>query len=126
MTPELRQARAGQKKLIAENRSYLVQTYQPTTTDPITGDQVPNPAATAVTENIYCRIMHERAQVPTDTQNPAGMSTNLNRMIMTDWENVPRYGATIAWESLTFEIGPVDPIYKYGGLVGYQAPLTEA
>lgn len=145
--------------MIAVNRSRLIQTYYPTTTDPITGETVADPEATPRAETIYCRIAHERRQVPDDTMNPAGMSTNLGRMILTDYRNIPREDAIIGckdctirvttdddtrvtttddirvlqdaepglpWSTYTFQVGPVDPIWKHGGIVGYQAPLREA
>jgi len=122
----LKQAREGFKRNIAVNRSRITLTRQPTTTDPITGEQVADPTGTATTHTIYCRITHERSQVPENEANPAGLSTNLQRMIMTDWENIPQENDTFTWNEIGWEVGPVDPVIQFGGIIGYQAPLQEA
>jgi len=96
------------------------------TTDPIGGGQVPDPTGTVTTEDIYCRITHERSTVPQDTTTPAGLSTNLQRMIMADWNNEPTAGDLFEWNGHQWEVGPVDPVMQFGGVVGYQAPLKEA
>lgn len=122
----LKQSRAGFTENVNQNRSKITTTRQPVTTDPITGDTVPDPTGTQTTHTLYCRITHERAQVPDDTENPAGLSTNLQRMLMSDWKNVPVEHDTFTIDLGTFEIGPVDQIYLYGGIIGYQAPLQES
>jgi len=126
MNAQLKQARTGFKKNVAVNRSRITLTRQPMTTDPITGELVPDPTGTATTEDIYCRITHERSIVPQDTSNSAGLSTNLQRMIMADWENEPTAGDLFDWNGHQWEVGPVDLVVQFGGTVGYQAPLKEA
>jgi len=126
MNHQLKQARKGYKKNIAVNRTKITLARQPMTIDPITGDLVPDPTGTATTEDIYCRITHERAQVPQDESNPAGLSTNLQRMIMCDWQNKPSAGDLFDWNGHQWEVGQVDPIIQFSGTIGYQAPLQEA
>jgi len=127
MSPELHQARNGFKRLISENGSRVTLMRQPLVVDPNDPSKlVPDPVGVMTEHSIYCRITHERGIVAQDTLNPAGLSTNLQRMIMSDWQNIPHQYDIFEWNDYTFEIGPVDPIYKFGGIVGYQAPLKEA
>jgi hypothetical protein len=123
---QLKQTRDAQRKIIRENPSRITLSRQPTTTDPITGETVQDPTGTPTTHSIWCRITHERRMVADNEQNPAGLSTNLQRMIMTDWENIPQENDTFTWNGRGYQVGPVDPIWKFGGIVGYQAPLMEA
>jgi hypothetical protein len=95
-------------------------------TDPITGGQIIDPFGVLTEHAIYCRITHERSIVAQNEPTPAGQSTNLQRMILTDNKNVPQEYDIFEWKNKVFEIGPVDPIIKFGGTVGYQAPLQEA
>lgn len=122
----LKQVRKGFKKVIAVSKHLITMNRFPVTTDPITGKQVPDPTGVKKAHSIYCRITHERGQVPDDRETPAGISTNLGRMIMADWLNIFYEHDTFTWESKEWEAGPVDPVIQFGGVVGYQAPLKEA
>jgi hypothetical protein len=123
---KLKQVRKLRTKLIAQDRVKITLVRLATVTDPITGDTIPNPAGTPSTPSIYCRIPHERKQVPESFSSPAGFSTNLQRMIMTDWKNIIQEGDTFSYLGEGFEIGPVDTITFMGETVGYQAVLKEA
>ena len=90
------------------------------------GVLVDNPADAGTEVKIKYRVFHEKAGPNGDKESPAGLSTNLSRAIMTDYKNVPQVNAVITYESKKFRIGRVDPLKKFGGIYGYQAPLIEA
>jgi len=126
MIRELRQARKMHEQTIKENQTAII-VYRAAMVDDGFSGLIPDPTGEPVPHDIKCRIFHERAQVPTDQANPAGLSTNLNRAIMTDRNNEIQKGDYFTVTGIgSFTIGPVDPLYKFQGLVGYQAPLTEA
>jgi hypothetical protein len=108
------------------NPSRLTLTRQATTTDPITGNDVQDPSGNYTYPIVTARIQHERATVPENEDSPAGLSSDLERMIMSDYKNEIKTDDVFTWQGLKFKIGKVDPVYQYSGLVGYQAPLIEA
>lgn len=122
----LRQARVMLEKNIDESPSDVI-LMRSSTIDNGFGELVPNPLDTSpTTTTIRCRIAHDRA-LPELGQAPSGLSTNLNRMITTDWATLIVEGDTITESTLgSYRVGPVDPLMKFGGVIGYQAPLTEA
>lgn len=122
----LRQLRNGYKRDVDVDRVSIILKRFPLTTDPITGEQVQDPTGTKTEHKITCRIPHEKSQVPDDEENAAGLSTNLSRMIMADWENEFQEHDTFSFIGKGWEIGPVDTIRQFGGITGYQAPLKEA
>lgn len=123
----LKQAKRGIIKLIRENLSIII-IYRKALKDDGFGGEIEDPFAEPTTNKIKCRISHER-QGPEKLNNSAvGLSTNLSRYILVD-------NQTIIYENDSFEefeigkayrIGPVDPLIKFGGIIGYQAPLFEA
>jgi len=120
------QIKSGIKKAIAQNRFRVILKRFPTMTDPITGETIRNQAGTKTSHPIYCRIAHERAQVPANNETPAGLSTNLNRFIITDHNQSPVEHDTFTWQGKDWEVGPVDPVRIKGQVIEYQAPLKEA
>jgi hypothetical protein len=126
MNASLKQVRDGFKRIIAVSRVLIILERFPVTENPITGDPVSDPSGTKTEHPIYCRITHEKSQVPDDKETPAGLSTNLGRMIMSDWQNIPVEHDAFTWEGKGWEVGPVDLVIQFGGTIGYQAPLKEA
>lgn len=126
MNAALKQLRKGFQDDINISKVLITLKRSPMTTDPITGDQVRDPEGVKTEHENYGRITHERSNPPHNRETPAGLSTNLNRMLMNDWLNMPYEFDVFDWEGKTWEVGPVDPIIKFGGVVGYQSPLKEA
>jgi hypothetical protein len=89
------------------------------------GEQTLDVDGTPTSHRVKCRIFHERSQIPDDNETPAGISTNLQRAIMTDYKNIIKEHDTFTWIGSEWEIGPVDTVVQFGGTVGYQAPLRE-
>ena len=122
----LTQARSGFKDLISINKQKITLERKPYATDPITGDPVIDPTATPVEYKIYARLTHERIAVPTNQARPSGLSTNLQRFIICDYQTTIQEHDLFNFGSKRFEIGPVDTVEVCGEIIGYQAPLTEA
>lgn len=121
----LKQALAGIAAKIQENPTTIIILRQPMVDDGF-GGTIPDPFGTA-TENVYTvRLSHERSQVPENEPVPAGLSTNLQRFILTDHLADIRQDDVFDALGRSWKIGPVDPLYAYGGVKGYQAPLLEA
>lgn len=126
MRNNLKQLRKGFQAAINLNKSRIVLMRFPTMTDPITGETVRNQAGTKTSYPIYARIAHEREQVPINMETPAGLSTNLSRFIITDYNQAPVEHDTFTWQGKDWEVGPVDEVVIFGSVIGYQAPLKEA
>ena len=125
MNPLLKQARDGIKKIINESPKNILIVRQPMTDDGF-GGQVPDPFGTATEHNYKVRISHERGDPDMLTDTSAGMSTNLQRFIMTDYQADIKHGDVFEAIGRSWKIGPVDPLEKFNGVIGYQAPLTDA
>jgi hypothetical protein len=125
MNPLLKQARDGVKKVINESPENILIVRQPMTPDGF-GGQVPDPFGTATEHNYKVRISHERGNPSILTDTSAGMSTNLQRFILADYQADIKHGDVFEAIERSWKIGPVDPLKKFGGVIGYQAPLTDA
>ena len=120
----LKQARKGFKGLIDENRQ--------TMSIKVEGDpSIPAgwPGNLPTNPTISGRISHESSrQAPEITPTPAGMSTNLQRFLLVEYI----YDFLVVGQILTdqngskWRLGAIDPLSKFQGIHGYQAPLDEA
>lgn len=90
------------------------------------GGQVEDPYGTPVPGSLTVRVCHEKKGPMGDESSPVGLSTNLGRMIISNYKNKPLQGDIIPFEGINYKVGVVDPLIKFGGLIGYQAPLIEA
>lgn len=116
----LKQARAGFKQLINENRSSFSVEKETDSS---------NPWADTTNPTFTGRISHESSrQAPDLSQNPAGLSTDLQRFLLVEYNvNFLSRGEIITdSDGKRWKLGPVDPLKKFGGVHGYQSPLEEA
>lgn len=127
MRAELTQRRKAIQNKIKENPTAII-TYSKPMVDDWMGGLVEDPFGTPVAEDTrYVRISHEQGMtVPKNGPVPAGISTNLQRFILSDYQTVITEGETFEAIGKEWRIGPVDPLYASGGIIGYQAPLMEA
>jgi len=114
----LKQARKGFMKLILEDPQVF--TYS-VSADPT------NPWGSSTTKTFTGRISHERSIVASDTPTTAGVSTSLQKFLSYPYtEGALQIGDVITdSESRKWRLGKPDPLRKFGGVFGYQAPLTE-
>jgi len=112
----LKQARKGQTQLINEDRQSMYVL--------ISNGTFQNPTKLSFTG----RISHERGIVPDLTSNPAGLSTNLQRFLSVEYtvDFLSRGDHIIDKNNKKWKLGPIDPLEKFKGIHGYQAPLEEA
>lgn len=121
----LAHARRAVKALINESPESIIIQRQPMADDGF-GGQVPDPFADPVTVNLKVRISHERSQPASLDSTSAGLSTNLQRFIMTDHKADIQAGDVFEALGRSWRVGPIDPLMKFGGVTGYQAPLMDA
>lgn len=121
----LKQACAGVAAKISENPTTIIILRQPMIDDGF-GGMIEDPLGDPQELVYTVRLSHERSQVPENEPVPAGFSTNLQRFILTDHLADIRQDDVFDALGKSWKIGPVDPLYAYGGIKGYQAPLLEA
>jgi len=124
---ELTQRRKAIQQKIKENPTAII-TYSKSMIDDGMGGLIEDPYGTPVPDDTrYVRLSHEQGMsVPKQGTVPAGVSTNLQRFILSDYQTVITEGETFEAIGKEWRIGPVDPLYASGGIIGYQAPLMEA
>ena len=116
---QLKQARDGFQKFIDDDKQEFAATID---SDPS------NPWSSGSTETFYGRLSHERGIVAADAGTSAGMSTHLQKFLS--------FSHTITFLAVGQEItdsdglvwrlsGSPDPLRRFGGIYGYQVPLTE-
>lgn len=126
MRAELTQRRKAIQDKIKENKTAII-TYSKPLIDDGMGGLIEDPYGTPVAdETRYVRLSHEMSTVPKEGTVPAGVSTNLQRFIISDYQTVITEGETFEAIGKEWRIGPVDTLYASGGIIGYQAPLMEA
>lgn len=121
------QARRAITFKIKENPSYITISRQAMVDDGF-NNLVPDPFGTPEEKHYKVRVTHERAQPEMAQNSSAGLSTNLQRFIIAGYKDEIKQGDVFAHEATekVYRIGPVDPLEKFGAIIGYQAPLTEA
>lgn len=119
MNPLLKQARKGFTKLIDENRQTITINIP---------DDPKNPWPVNTPDTFTGRISHEKKAVQDLEAGTAGLSTNLARYLTVEYDvDYLAKGYIITDQnSKQWKLGPVDPLPKFGGIQGYQAPLEEA
>lgn len=119
------QQRNAIKQMIKESPENITIFYKNMVSDGM-GGEVEDPTGTEIQDLILCRLDHERKFPGNYNTAPVGLSTNLARFILTDWETEIFVNGHFSAIDKEFRIGAVDPIIKYGGIIAYQAPLIEA
>ena len=127
MNGQVTQARRAIAFKIKENPSFITVLRQAMVDDGF-GNQVPDPFGTPEEKHFKVRITHERAQPEMAQNSSAGLSTNLQRFIIAGYKDLIQQGDVFGHEATgkVYRIGPVDPLEKFGAIIGYQAPLVEA
>jgi len=123
----LKQARAGIKQLILESPETIT-IKRKALIDDGAGDgvMVPDPFGTPDEVSLTVRISPKQKGPEIYDSVQAGLSTNLSRFILVDWESLI-YAEDIFYTiERWWKIGPVDTLKKFGGVIGYQAALSEA
>lgn len=121
----LAQLRRSYKTLIDRNPTTITIERMPMVDDGF-GGEIEDPFGTPEVAAIKCRLSHERAIVPDNNSAPSGLSTNLQRYITVAHDVDIFEGDVFTALEKDWKIGPVDPLVKFGGVYGYQAPLVEA
>lgn len=123
----LKQSRDGIKKHIDESPS-IITVWRKAMKDDGFGGTVEDPFSDPSDDTFKARLSHEQKGPELSNEVPPGLSTNLSRFILVDYETTIYEGDYFkdAILNKSYRIGPVDPLVKFGGIIGYQAPLLEA
>lgn len=124
---KLSQARKGIQFSINESPETIIIYRKPLTDNGFDG-LIENPFGTETAHTIKCRLSHEKKFPGNLDSSSAGFTQNLARFILVNYQTII-YENDIFESALSeksFKIGPVDPLYKFGGVIGYQASLIEA
>ncbi len=92
----------------------------------IPGDNT-DPWSSSIIKTFKGRISHEK-RMNNLSGNPAGMSTNLSYFLIVDYKVDYLYKGYIITDEngKSWKLGVVDPLERFGGIMGYQSPLEEA
>lgn len=122
----LKQARFGQTHRIGIDPMKMNVSRRTATKTDSTGKPVIDYTQPPATVSLTVRVMHEASGPVPLGPAPAGQSSNLGRMVMSDYRNVIQTDDLLVYEGVQYKVGKVDTLRKFGGIYGYQAPLTEA
>ena len=122
----LKQARKAIIKMIGESPENITIIRKPMVDDGYEGSVI-DPYGEEAPHTLKVRLSHEKKTANYDPAS-VGLSTNLSRYITTDYETIIYENDTFDSEltQKRFKIGVVDPLIKFNGIIGYQAPLIEA
>ena len=122
----LNQARDSIKKMIAASPENIIIMRKPMVSDGVEG-MVIDPFGIQVPYKMIVLLSHEKKLPENYNTAPVGLSTNLARYITADYETNIYDGDTFDTSfGKEYKIGAVDPLIKFNGVIGYQAPLIEA
>jgi hypothetical protein len=121
----LEQARDMISRIINESPTIVI-IYRDSYVDNGFGDSVPDPFAGGEPVNILCRICHEKKAVEKTAVSVVGLSTAMSRYMIVKHDVTIRENESFEALGKIFRIGPIDRLEKFGGTIGYQAPLIEA
>jgi len=120
----LKQARSGIQRLNKlEGQQLTLRTYP--TKDNGFGVLIPDDSKPLIDKKIIARVQLDQKGPVMDGPSPAGLSTNLARFIITDWQTVITEKAIIIGLEREYIINAVTPLIKFGGIYAYQAVLIE-
>ncbi len=119
----LRQARAGIKAQI-DNSPDTITVKRPVLVSDGFGGYTPGTATTDVT--LRGRLSHERTAVQALELYPSGFDTGFKLFILVDHLTTLSENETITARGMSFRVGPVDGLIKFGGVIGFEAGLTPA
>jgi len=121
----LKQARKGILISINENPSAIIIMRKALVDDGF-GGKVENPYGTATSLSMVVRIADSRRSVSDCTNVDSGFAQDYQKIIISDYESDINPGDVFEAEGKNYKINQVTPLYKFGGLIGYQGNLSEA
>ena len=121
----LKQARKGITLTIKENPTTIVISRKPVISNGRGGTKI-NPYGVPVDTTLTIRLSHGSSGPFEDIENPAGLGTDYSRWAIMDYKGGLQDGDIFEAEGIQWQAGPVDELPRFGGIIGYQAPLKEA
>lgn len=123
MNEKLAQARAGWQHAIDENPDTVDIERRAMVSDGF-GGTVANPFGTVTTHQVELRIAHEEKAA--DGPGPGGIAEDYGRFVMANWKQDIQRDDEFEAIGYRWRVGIVDAVKKFGGVVGYRAPIIEA
>lgn len=122
----LNQARDAIKKMIGDSPEKITLYRKPMVDDGF-GGLIEDPTGEDESYELTVRLSQERRFAGNYNPAPVGLSTNLARYILSDYESIMYDGETFTSSfDKQYKIGAVNPLIKFEGVTGYEAPLIEA
>lgn len=120
---ELNQARESIRQNILSNPSIATWSVA-AMIDNGYGEMIPDPSGTATSYKERVRLAHEESGVNTNEETPAGLGTSYTLFVIAAYNSKLTAGITITADGVKYTVGTVDTLRRFGGIIGYQAPLT--
>lgn len=121
----LKQARESIKINILENPSIISFEIPTYITDELTGNTIEDPSGDTTYKKERARLSHESSGVNSNEVTPAGLGTSYTLFLLSDYKSDIKENITITANSKKYTTGAVDTLRSFGGVIGYQTPLTE-
>lgn len=90
------------------------------------GEMVEDPYNSTAQDPITVRLFHDTRGPEGLKGAPSGFMTNLQRAILIKHTDTVYENDIFEALGRQYKIGPVDPLNKFGGTYGYQAPIIDA
>ncbi len=121
----LKQARKGITLSIKESPVTIIISRKPVISNGRGGIKI-NPYGVPVDTTLTIRLSHGSSGPFDDIENPAGLGTDYSRWALVGYKGGLVDGDIFEAQGTQWQAGPVDQIERFGGIIGYQAPLKEA
>lgn len=118
----LRQARNGIRVQIDTAPDSITIT-RPTQVSDGFGGLMPGTGSTALTAKV--RISHRYGTVQELVTSPNGLDTGFGLFLLTDHNTIPAEDDIFIARNRAWRVGPVNALIKFGGVIAYEAPLTQ-
>ena len=120
----LKQGRDMVRRSINESPTEITISVYPTKDNGF-GDQVPDTSQPPDPVTHKVRIAHERGIVPKLEEYSAGLDSNRNLFLLADHNFTGGNGQLFTFTGREWRIETLNPIIKFGGVVGYTAQLVQ-
>ena len=123
MSELLKQARQSIKQNILSNPSIATWSVADMI-DNGYSQMIPDPSGTATEHKERVRLSHEQSGVNSNEETPAGLGTSYTLFLLAAYNSNITEGLKITADGINYTVGAVDTLRRFGGIIGYQAPLT--
>lgn len=121
----LKQARKGITLSIKESPVTVLISRKPSISNGRGGTKI-DPYGVPEDTTVTIRISHGSSGPFEDSETPAGLGTDYSRWALVNYKGGLVDGDVFEAQGTQWQVGPIDQLERFGGIMGYQAPLKEA